>query len=224
MDRNPTQPMQKKRILVVDDHPMVRDGLSALIDDQPDMMVCARCATMAEAMAQIRSSRPDMAIVDISLQDSHGIDIVRRIRAFDDSIKILVFSMYDPTLYAEVAFQMGATSYLHKQEAQTSTISAIRQTLEGRRFCSKHNGGDGAETRPPAAVPRTALSSRELQVFHLLGEGRSTREIAEILNLSQHTIDTHRENIKGKLRLRSGNELVRAAVQWVHLGSHTASS
>jgi len=206
------------RILIVDDHPLVRAGFSQLIGDCPDLEVCCEAGDMAEALRQIDISRPDLAIIDLSLAGGSGLDLIERIKSRDKSILMLVASMHDETLYAERVLAAGAHGFINKQEAQDSIIHAIRHVLSGKVYLSQKmtdrllSGmvNAGAEKRDI-----DSLSNRELQVFELIGEGVSSSQIAEQLNLSVKTIETHQSHIKKKLGLDSAHELSQRAIRWV---------
>ena len=209
------------RLLVVDDHPVVVEGLSRLLRREPDMSVEWIAAGMAEAMRICRSDHPDLAIVDLSLGDGSGMDLIREIHALHPSMPILVMSMHDPALYAERALRAGANGYINKQMAPRNVVEAIRNVRNGGQVCI----GDVAaapEQAPPAAVEEVQavlplrerlrqLSDRELEVFELIGQGLRKRDIAERLRLSANTVETHRAGIKKKLKLGSASELSRLA-------------
>jgi DNA-binding NarL/FixJ family response regulator len=204
-------------VAVVDDHPLVREGLAARITAQPDMEVCGEASDIESALELVVSKRPAVVIVDIALKDGHGIDLIKRIVAAGVNTRMLVVSAYDESFFAERALRAGALGYVNKQELQGKVIEAIRTVLRGERYLSsvmaqrliaQAIGGrvvlGGAET----------LTDREMQIFQLIGRGRSTREIAGELNVSVHTVDSHREHIRTKLDLRTGTELIQRAVQW----------
>lgn len=210
---------QSARILIVDDHPVVRRGLAQLIADEPDMEVFGEAATGAEALKCLDDLQPDVVIVDISLKDSHGIELIKQIKARDDQVKMLVWSMHDESLYAERALRAGAMGYLNKEEPIDRVIEAIRQVLRGHVHLSSkmvekllHRAVSGSEPHERSNIE--TLSDRELEVFELIGQGLTTREIAKKLHLSIKTIETYRENVKAKLDLKTGGELTRHAVQW----------
>lgn len=206
--------------MLVDDHPLVRRGLSQLINGERDLVVCAEAASGEDALSMIDEARPDLVVVDIALKGINGIELIKRIRARQPDIKMLVSSMHDETLYAERALRAGARGYVNKEEAPENVIEAIRQILEGTVFLSAVmkdrllnvmiDGGDSHEHSPVET-----LSDRELEVFTLIGRGLTTREVANRLHLSVKTIETHREHIRSKLRIKSSAELMRHAVQWV---------
>ncbi len=206
------------KILIVDDHPLVRTGLAQLISDCPDLEVCGEAADMAEALKQIDASSPDLAIIDLSLAGGSGLDLIEHIKSRDRDILMLVASMHDETLYAERVLAAGARGYINKQEAQESIIQAIRQVLNGKVYLSQHM----TERLLSGMVDATgdkrdidSLSNRELQVFELIGQGVTTSQMAEQLNLSVKTIETHQAHIKKKLGLGSAHELNQRAIRWV---------
>jgi DNA-binding NarL/FixJ family response regulator len=214
------EPARKARILIVDDHPVVREGLTARISSQPDMEVCGEAEGVEQAVAEIRAKRPDLAIVDISLGREHGVDLIRQIKGLDKSVKVLVLSMHDEFVYAERALRAGAMGYICKLASREEVLVAIRTVLRGNRYLSSNmqelfvarSIGEGPTQQ--ASIAGT-LTDRELEIFRLIGQGVSTKAIARRLSLSRHTIDAHRENIKRKLQLKNGSELNRAAIEWV---------
>jgi DNA-binding NarL/FixJ family response regulator len=205
------------RIAIVDDHPLVREGLAARISAQPDMEVCGEADDIESAMELIVSTRPSLVIVDIALRDGHGIDLIKRIVAAGINTRMLVVSAYDESLFAERALRAGALGYINKQELQGKVVEALRTVLRGERYLSSAMAqrliAQAIGSRA-AQGGTEALTDRELQIFQLVGRGKSTREIANELNVSVHTIDSHREHIRAKLDLRSGTELIQRAVQW----------
>lgn len=206
------------RILIVDDHPLVRSGFAQLIGDCPDLEVCGEAGDMAEALAQIETTCPDLAIIDLSLAGGSGLDLIERIKSQDKDILMLVASMHDETLYAERVLAAGARGYINKQEAQERIIQAIRQVLAGKVYLSQQMTDRLLSGMVDAAGGRRdidALSNRELQVFELIGRGVSTSQMAEQLNLSIKTIETHQAHIKKKLGLGSAHELTQRAIRWV---------
>lgn len=215
-DKVPERTARRLRVLIVDDHPLMREGLAARIAAQPDLEVCGTAGSTDEALGLIRSARPALVLIDLALQHSSGLDLIRQIRARGQEPRILVVSAYEEGLYAERALQAGAQGYINKQELQVSVIEAIRAVLRGERFMSPaltQRLAQRALSRERAAGP-SALTPRELQVFERIGRGRTTREIAAELHLSVHTIESHRENIRLKLNLRNGTELQQQAVLW----------
>ena len=206
------------RILIVDDHPLVRSGFAQLIGDCPDLEVCGEAGDMAEALDQIEAARPDLAIIDLSLAGGSGLDLIERIKSQDKDILMLVASMHDETLYAERVLAAGARGYINKQEAQDSIIRAIRQVLAGRVYLSQQMTDrllSGMVDVTGEKRDIDSLSNRELQVFELIGQGVSTSRIAEQLNLSTKTIETHQAHIKKKLGLSSAHQLTQRAIRWV---------
>lgn len=210
----------KYRILIVDDHPMVRAGLQSLIGSEPDLDVCGEAEDVAGALSLTERERPDLVIIDLSLADGSGLDLVSRIKHRDPDIKMLVASMYDESLYAERALSAGALGYINKQEAPTKMIEAIRRVLDNRiylsEFMSEHLLHSMVNSRKGTEFLSTVelLSNRELAVFDLIGKGVASGEIARQLNLSIKTIETHQASIKRKLGLKSAMELNRKAMLW----------
>ncbi len=221
--RNPlAMPQQKAQILIVDDHPVMRQGLAQLIQDRPDLEVCGQAEGIADARRIIPLGRPDLVIIDLSLRDGHGLDLIKELRESKHCPKMLVVSMHEDVYYAERALRAGASGYVAKSEAVNDVVDAIYQVLRGTlylnpRMASRMLGGIvGRRPQPGGAAPEEILTDRELQVFELLGQGLNSREIGEKLTLSSKTIDTYREHIKDKLGLRSGNELIVRAVLWAN--------
>lgn len=207
-------------VLIVDDHPSVREGLAWRISRQADLVVCGEVADIAEALRFLENTRPDIVVVDISLKTGNGIDLIKRIKARDSSIRMLAFSMYPDSLYAERALRAGALGYINKENPTGRILEAIRTVRDGEIYL-------GEETtkrllirtigRSPTSMPSLveSLSNRELQTFELLGKGLTTNQIAARLHLSNYTVDTYRRRIKQKLSLQNGAELVNTAAQWV---------
>ena len=205
-------------VLVVDDHPLVREGLVARINSQPDLHVCGEAETVADALALIVSTRPAVAVIDLALKQGSGLDLIKLAKATAVRPRMLVVSAYEESLFAERALQAGAHGYINKQVLSAKIVDAIRTVMTGQLYV-------GAEIvqrlAARALTPNRAqrgiesLTDRELQVFELIGRGHSTREIAELLHRSVHTIESHREKLRAKLDLRSGSELVQRAVQWL---------
>jgi DNA-binding NarL/FixJ family response regulator len=206
------------RILIVDDHPLVRTGFAQLIGDCPDLEVCGEASDMAEALRLIDSDCPDLAIIDLSLAGGSGLDLIERIKSRNLDILMLVASMHDETLYAERVLTAGARGYINKQEAQESIIRAIRQVLAGKVYLSEAMTErllNGLVDVRDEKRDIERLSNRELQVFELIGEGVPVSQIASQLNLSIKTIETHQAHIKKKLGLGSAHELNQRAIRWV---------
>jgi len=205
------------RILIVDDHPLVRTGFAQLIGDCPDMEVCGEAGDMSEALKQVEATNPDLAIIDLSLAGGSGLDLIEHIRARNKKILMLVASMHDETLYAERVLAAGARGYINKQEAQERIIQAIRQVLSGKVYLSQHMTDrllSGMVNANGEKRDIDSLSNRKLQVFELIGQGVATSQMAEQLNLSVKTIETHQAHIKKKLGLSSAHELNQRAIRW----------
>lgn len=207
------------RIFIIDDHPLVREGLRARLEQEAGMEVCGEAESATAALSSLPRAKPDVVIVDIGLGDMHGLRLIETIRQNDPGIRILVLSAYSEALYGERALRSGADSYVSKQLAPGQIVEAIRTTAAGKRYLSKALSErllgllyDRQRSGPPGV---RELSPRELEVFELIGSGRSTREIAEQLGLSPHTVETHREKLRAKLLLRNGRELTQVAVRWV---------
>jgi DNA-binding NarL/FixJ family response regulator len=211
--------MHPARIFIVDDHPLVRSGFHRLIAAEPGLSVCCEAGSLAEALEQLGAHEPDLAIVDVSLPDGSGLELIKRMRGRTPHMRVLVASMHDEDLLAERALRAGAMGYINKQEAAEQVIGAIQQILAGHVYVSSRvterllRGVTGkAETVQTSAVE--CLSNRELEVFEFIGRGLGTVDIAEKLHLSVKTIETYRANIKKKLRLTSAAELSRSAIHW----------
>ena len=205
------------RILIVDDHPLVRTGFAQLIGDCPDLEVCGEAANMAEALRLIDNDCPDLAIIDLSLAGGSGLDLIEHIKSRDQDILMLVASMNDETLDAERVLNAGARGYINKQEAQDSIIRAIRQVLSGKVYLSEAMTErllSGMVDARDEKRDIERLSNRELQVFELIGQGVPSGQIANQLNLSIKTIETHQAHIKKKLGLGSAHELNQRAIRW----------
>lgn len=205
-------------VLIVDDHPLVREGLKGLIADEPDLEVCGETGSMRQAQDMVRQSQPDVVIVDLSLMDGNGLELIRRLKSHYPHIKLLVCSMRDESLFAERAMNAGAHGYINKHEVVGHVIDAIKQVLAGKVYLSpdivERIISGFAKNQPTGGSSIDELSNRELEVFWLIGQGKSTAEIAKQLSLSVKTVETHREKIKRKLGLTSAGELMRHAVQW----------
>lgn len=207
------------KILLVDDHAMLREGLATFLCKQPDFEICGEASGAHEAMEQIMLSRPDFVIVDMSLKDGHGIELIKQIHAQDERIKMLALSMHDESMFAERAIRGGAMGYLNKEQSRTRIIDAIRTILSGQVFLSEAMTSrmltrTMGKTNGKNVASIETLSDRELQVFELIGQGRTVREIARLLSLSPKTVETHRENIKAKLDVDNSTDLIRHAVHW----------
>lgn len=208
------------QVLIVDDHPAVREALTIRISKLPDLKVCGEAADLADALQQVAEKKPDIAIIDISLKTGDGLDLIKRIKARAAEVRMLVWSMHSENLYAERALRAGALGYITKEQATDRIVEAIRQVLAGKVYLSPgmtekllHRAvGEGADKLGRSLVD--SLSDRELEVFRLIGGGRKTAEIAAHLHLSIKTVETYRDRIREKLKLRDGTELARHAIQW----------
>jgi DNA-binding NarL/FixJ family response regulator len=218
-----TDARSKRTVLIVDDHPIVRQGLAQLINQEKDLEVCGQAEDAHEAMQAIRQLNPDMVIVDISLKDTSGMELIKDLKIQHPDLPVLTLSMHDEAVYGERALRAGARGYVMKQEATGKVVTAIRRVLAGEVYVSEGMAakmvsklvGGGARM---ASSPADSLSDRELEVFRMIGEGFGTREMAEKLHLSIKTVETYRAHIKDKLSLQDANELLRSAIQWVNAG------
>jgi len=214
----------KARVLLVDDHPILRKGMAELINQEPDMMVCGEAEEAPKAFELVGTLNPDVALVDISLRGGNGLELIKNIKARWPDLPLLVLSMHDETLYAERALRAGSLGYIMKEEAIEKGLNAIRQVLARETFLSDRmkarllNQLVGGRIKQGGSSI-DSLSDRELEVFRLIGEGRGTRQIAEELRLSIRTVEAYREYIKDKLNLKNGTELVQHAFQYVHSGA-----
>jgi DNA-binding NarL/FixJ family response regulator len=212
-----TEP-RKKRVLVVDDHPMMRQGLAQLINNEPDLDVAWEVDTAGQALTLLSTQKPDLVLADISLPDKNGLELIKDIRVLCPTAPILVVSMHDETLYAERVLRAGGRGYIMKQEGGKKLMVAIRKVLSGDIYVSEKMSSRILEIfsgrRSDSASPMEKLSDREFEVFQLIGAGKGTRDIAEHLHLSIKTVEVHRANIKEKLKLKSATDLVRQAVLW----------
>ncbi len=219
-----SKPSEKKRIFIVDDHAMFRDGLQQLIDREADLAVCGDAADATEALEGISRSNPDLVIVDISLSGKSGIDLIKAIKDKHEDLPVLVVSMHEETLYAERALRAGAMGYVMKQEPAKVVKVAIRKVLAGDMHLSERMSGSiitkfmhGTTELPPS--PLEKLSDRELEVFRMLGLGKGVRQIAEEMGVTIPTINSFRNRIKEKLQLHSSTEVMLHAIHWSREGS-----
>lgn len=222
-NKKPTaSPVVKRRVLIVDDHPIFRDGITQLINHESDLEVCGGVCSAPDALCALEKLKPDIVVVDLSIQGSNGIELMKSIRALHPSLPALIISMHDENLYAERALRAGARGYVMKSSPSEEVINAIRRVLSGNLYLSENIGGRLLNTflngrvESGGATTVDQLSDRELEIFRALGEGKGTREIAQNLFLSVKTVETHRAHIKEKLKLQTAPELVRAAVEWVN--------
>jgi DNA-binding NarL/FixJ family response regulator len=212
-----------RRVLIVDDHPMIRERLEEIISSEPGLEVCGEAEDRHSAVSAVKTLRPDLVIVDLTLKNSHGLDLIKDLQALAPEVLVLVISMHDESLHAERVIHAGARGYLTKQEATRCVVEAINAILNGETYLS-----DAAAERianklrnrtggPARSIDK--LTDREIQVFELIGQGLSTRQIAAQLNLGVPTVDTYRGRIKDKLDLKDANELLQHAIRWNQLGS-----
>ncbi len=208
-----------KRVLIVDDHPMMRQGLAQLIDNEIDLKVVAEADTGGQGLDIIVREKLDLAVLDISLPDRNGLELIKDIRSVKPELPVLIISMHDEALYAERVLRAGARGYIMKQEGGNKLLQAIRQVLTGQIYVSEKMSARILETfsgrkSEKSASPVARLSDREFEVFQLIGQGKGTKEIAHHLNLSVKTVEVHRAKIKEKLSLLTATDLVRYAVRW----------
>jgi len=212
---------RKHRVFLVEDHPVTREGFAQLINYQPDLAVCGQAGTAAKAITGIDVLKPGLVIVDISLAESSGLELIKQLKTRYPLLRMLVLSMHDEALYAERALRAGARGYVMKQAPTTEVMNAIRTVLRGDLYLSEAMRTRLVHKHLTDRVPARAsdietLSDRELEVFERLGHGLTTRRIAGKLHLSISTVETHRAHIKQKLKLANAVELVRRAVEWVN--------
>ena len=206
-------------MFLVDDHPVLRKGLVRLIDSKPGFSVCGEASTAVEAMTAIRNLTPQLVVVDIGLPGASGIELTKTIRSEFPGIPVLILSMHEEGLYATRALRAGATGYIVKQDAIDNITTALQDTLEGKRYLSpgiaQQLQSDGEDAQPRSSHDLVnLLTDRELEIFELIGKGRDVREISNSLNVSPKTVETHRTNIKEKLKLKNSRQVARVALQW----------
>jgi len=218
--RDASNPDDRVGVLIVDDHPLVRQGLAMLINKSPDLRVIGQAADTQGALTLMGEQEPEVAVVDLSLAGGSGLDLLKEIGRRHPSVLTLVLTMHDELFYAERALRAGARGYVMKGESTEEVLEAIRQVRKGEIYVSEHlrstlvqRAAEPGPNAPTSAVE--SLSDRELEVFELVGRGQPTREIAKQLSVSVKTVETHRHRIKEKLGLRSGTEMVRYAIRWV---------
>jgi DNA-binding NarL/FixJ family response regulator len=210
---------QKAKVYIVDDHPLVREWLTNLIHQQPDFLVCGEAETAADAFQAITTLKPDVAIVDISLKEGSGLELIKNVKGNCPAVPVIVLSMHDESLYAERAIRAGARGYIMKRETTKRIIDAIRTVLGGKLYLSERLTDLFAKKflnghLPTDSSPIEQLSDRELEVFQLLGQGYETRQVAESLHISMKTVQAYCARIKEKLNLASALELLREAIRW----------
>lgn len=209
----------RTRILLVDDHPVLRKGLARMIDSKEGFVVCGEASTAIEALALIRDLKPHLIIVDIGLPGASGIELTKSIRSEFPNLPVLILSMHDEALYATRALRAGAMGYIVKQDAIDNIATALQETLNGQRYLSpgiaKQLEADGLHDPRSSHDLVDLLTDRELEIFELIGKGQDVREISEALNVSPKTVETHRTNIKEKLKLKNSRQVARVALQWI---------
>jgi DNA-binding NarL/FixJ family response regulator len=219
---DPGEP-RKAKVFLVDDHPLVREHLTALLQAQADLEVCGEAADAPTALSLIARQAPELVILDISLKQSSGLELIKHLKELWPNLPVLVLSMHDEMLYAERSLRAGALGYITKEEATVNILSAVRRLLGGQVYLSERMAGrmmkkmvGGAVTE--LASPLEVLTDRELEVFQMLGRGLGTRRIAAELRLGIKTVESYRARIKEKLRLADGNQLLQHAIQWIQSG------
>jgi len=210
---------QKGRIFLVDDHPLVREGLANLLNAQEDLMVCGEAEDSTQAVNRIRKARPHVALIDISLKNESGLELLKQLRGQFPEIALIVLSMHDESLYAERALRAGARCYVMKREASKNVLASIRRVLEGGVYVSGRITSTmakvlGSSAEAPSTSPVERLSDRELEIFRLLGQGRTTSQIASDLNLSVKTVQAYCARAKEKFGVSTLADLLRAAIRW----------
>jgi DNA-binding NarL/FixJ family response regulator len=210
----------RKRVLIVDDHSVLREGLRMVIDQQPDLVVCGEAADAPQAMEAVRALKPDIVLVDLSLVGSSGLELVKDIKARHPGVPTLVLSLHDEALYAERVVRAGARGYIMKRSSGSELLAALREVLNGNLYLSENMASRivkqvlGRHENEPERSSIEVLSDRELEVFQLIGEGHGTSDIAKRLHLSMKTVSCYRQNIKNKLQLKDATELVQHAIHW----------
>lgn len=213
----------KRKVFIVDDHPMMRRGYASLINAESDLRVCGEAATASEAVDGIETTEPDLVVADISLEGTNGIELTKQLNNMWPDLPVLIISMHDEVLYAERALQAGAHGYLMKMEGDEAVLHALRRVLAGHIYLSdtmqdrllyQHVGQQRA-SGDEATTALHSLSDRELEVFEMIGRGFTTREVAERLSISPKTVESHRARIKAKLDVDTSIDLMRRAIQWV---------
>lgn len=217
--QQPRSGKSRRKILIVDDHPIMRQGLAQLIENEPDLVVCGEAENAPKGLEAVKSMQPDLVLADISLPGKNGLELIKDLQAMHPGVAALVISMHDESLYAERVLRAGGRGYVMKQEGGKKIIEAIRQVLDGHIYVSEKMSAKILEIfsgRRPASATASVehLTDREFEVFQLIGSGKSTREIADQLHLSVKTVEVHRANIKEKLNLKTTTELIRYAVRW----------
>lgn len=210
----------RAQVFLVDDHPIVRRGFQLLVSLESDLVICGEAENASVALRKIQELKPDLAIIDLALKSSSGLDLIKQLRSLCPEVKLLVFTMHDEPLYADRVLKAGAHGYITKEEGTEKAIEAVRHLLSGRAYVSSHIKERMMEAMTGFAKTTTtgtleSLSDREIQVLELIGNGFGSSEIARHLNLSVKTVESHREHIKSKLGLKRAPELVQYAYSWV---------
>ena len=208
-----------RRVLIIDGHPIVRQGLQQIIEVESDLMVCGEADTALAARAAIKESNPDVIVTDISLKQGDGIELVRHVRAHHPQLPMLVLSDHDESIYAERMLSVGANGYIMKQASSDQILTALRRVADGGTYVSGAVGSNMIERFAASGThvsgnPIDRLSNRELQILHMVGKGMSTRETAQSLSLSIKTVESHRQRLKRKLNLGTGTQLIQYAINW----------
>ncbi len=218
---------KRARVFIVDDHPIVRQGLAQMINQEPDLIVCGEAEEASEALTAVTTLRPDMLLVDLSLKGSSGLDLIKTMRVQQPTLPVLVVSMHEESLYVERVLRAGARGYIMKHEATDAMMHAIRRVLQGEIYVSDKMttrllGRFIMDAPNTSATPLERLSNRELEVLRLIGAGHGTRHIAAVLHVSIKTVESHRTHIKEKLQFQDTGALLRYAMQWVESGRVSA--
>lgn len=216
----PGSPGQPRRVIVIDDHPVLRMGISLLINSTPGWKVCAEAGTGQEGLEKAQQTRPDLILLDLTLPDRNGLDLLKDFQQLLPDVPVLILSMHDEMLYAERALRAGARGYVMKETGGAKVIEAIQTVIDGHIFVSERVSSDllgnlNRRAQAPSKSPLGSLTDREFEIFRLIGDGKSTRIIADQLGLSPKTVDVHRANIKEKLGVKDLPTLIRQAVCWV---------
>ena len=218
--KKPVKEDGKRRVLIVDDHSVLREGLTMVINGQSDLMVCGEAGDVSGGMKAVAANRPDITLIDLSLMGGSGLELVKDLKAHHPNVLTLVLSLHDEALYAERVLRAGARGYIMKRSSTSELLGAIRKVLDGEIYLSEKMGSMvvrqtfGGHDSSSSGPSLEQLSDRELEVFQLLGEGHGTREIAQQLKLSMKTVSCYRQNIQTKLQLKDAAELVQRAVHW----------